>query len=29
MEAKLYWDLFCATGNPLAYMLYCSAARKQ
>ena len=20
-----YWDLFCITGEPLAYMLYCSA----
>ena len=22
MESEVYWDLFCATGNPLIYMLY-------
>ena len=29
MEAKLYWEWFCATGSPLAYVLYCSAARER
>lgn len=23
MEPEVYWELFCATGDPLAYMLYC------
>ena len=22
MENGMYWELFCATGNPVAYMLY-------
>ena len=22
MEPEVYWELFCATGDPLAYMLY-------
>ena len=25
MEPKDYWELFCATGDPAAYMLYRSA----
>ena len=25
MEPELYWELFCATGDPVAYMLYRSA----
>ena len=29
MRATFYWNLFCATGSPLAYVLYCSAAREQ
>lgn len=28
MNAKLYWEWFRATGSPLAYVLYCSAARE-
>lgn len=24
-KSEIYWDLFCITGEPLAYMLYCSA----
>ena len=23
MESEIYWELFCATGDPMAYMLYC------
>ena len=22
MEPEVYWELFCATGDPMAYMLY-------
>ena len=22
MEPEVFWELFCATGDPLAYMLY-------
>ena len=22
MDADVYWELFCATGDPVAYMLY-------
>ena len=22
MEAQQYWELFCMTGDPLAYMMY-------
>ena len=22
MEAQLFWELFCMTGEPLVYMLY-------
>ena len=22
MEPEIYWELFCATGDPMAYMLY-------
>lgn len=25
MEAECFWELFCMTGEPLAYMLYRSA----
>ena len=25
MDQKPYWELFCATGDPVAYMLYRSA----
>ena len=25
MEAEPFWELFCMTGEPLAYMLYRSA----
>lgn len=25
MEAECFWELFCRTGEPLAYMLYRSA----
>ena len=25
MVAQLFWELFCMTGEPLAYMLYRSA----
>ena len=28
MESKTYWELFCATGDPVAYMLYRSAEEK-
>lgn len=23
MESNPYWELFCATGDPMAYLLYC------
>ena len=26
MEPELYWEVFCATGEPMAYMLYKTAA---
>ena len=29
MRATFYWNLFCATGSPIAYVLYCSAARER
>ena len=29
MENHTYWTLFCATGAPLAYLLYCKAARQE
>ena len=22
MDPEVYWELFCATGDPMAYMLY-------
>ena len=22
MEPEVYWELFCATGDPMTYMLY-------
>jgi len=22
MEPEVYWEMFCATGDPLVYMLY-------
>ena len=25
MDAEAYWELFCMTGEPLAYMLYRTA----
>lgn len=25
METDIFWELFCMTGEPLAYMLYRSA----
>ena len=25
MEAEFFWDLFCMTGEPLAYVLYRTA----
>ena len=25
MEPEVYWEMFCATGDPLVYMLYRSA----
>lgn len=25
MDAESYWELFCMTGEPLAYMLYRTA----
>lgn len=25
MERELFWRLFCMTGEPLAYMMYCTA----
>lgn len=25
MESEVYWEMFCATGDPLVYMLYRSA----
>lgn len=28
MEPELYWELFCQTGEPLAYMLYRSAEKQ-
>lgn len=29
MEPDIYWELFCATGDPLAYMLYRSEEEKE
>lgn len=29
MEAASYWELFCATGDPVAYMLYRNAAQER
>ena len=29
MESKLYWEVFCATGDPMAYMLFKSAAEER
>ena len=26
--SELYWDVFCATGDPLAYVLYRAAQEK-
>ena len=26
MDPEVYWELFCATGDPMAYMLYRTAA---
>ena len=26
MDAGLCWELFCATGEPMAYVLYCGSA---
>ena len=28
MDAESYWELFCMTGEPLAYMLYRTAEAK-
>lgn len=28
MEAQELWQLFCLTGDPAAYMLYCEAEKK-
>lgn len=25
MDSEVYWEMFCATGDPLVYMLYRSA----
>ena len=25
MDAGLCWELFCATGEPMAYVLYCGS----
>lgn len=29
MEANSYWELFCATGAPVAYMLYRNAEQNR
>ena len=29
MEPTSYWQVFCETGDPLAYVLYQSALKKQ
>lgn len=29
MDALYYWELFCATGDPEAYMLYRAAEEQQ
>jgi len=29
MEPELYWELFCATGDPMAYMLYRSTEEEK
>jgi len=26
MESNVYWEVFCATGEPMAYMLYRNTA---
>ncbi len=28
MEAQELWRLFCLTGNPAAYMLYCQTEKE-
>ena len=29
MEQELYWQVFCATGDPMAYILFKNAAEGQ
>lgn len=29
MESESFWELFCQTGEPMAYMLYRSAEEEQ
>ena len=29
MEPDVYWEVFCATGDPMAYMLYRSAGGEE
>lgn len=29
MESNVYWNLFCATGEPMAYVLYRNAVQEQ
>lgn len=29
MDAESYWELFCMTGEPLAYMLYRAAEEEE
>ena len=28
MDAGFCWELFCATGEPMAYVLYCGSVEK-
>ena len=28
MDSDLIWQLFCQTGDPAAYMLYCAAEKE-
>ena len=29
MESEVYWEMFCATGDPLVYMLYRSVGGEE
>ena len=29
MEPDVYWEVFCATGDPMAYLQYCGGEEKE